>query len=319
MPHRLNDVWEYDLAANTWVLLWEPDPDLNRTRGMSKEDREKLVDSVAMVKDGVLMTKRGAPFDPVHTWWALTYDPDLKALLWVLAVHNKVHYKGDITVNPRKMMLWAYYPYEHRWAFVPQTKDAPPCQNASVLEYIPDLKGALWYTNTWRGQTTSLFRSATRTWKELLPRSKIRGNPDCPGAEVSAAYDSERKILVTHRGMKGGKGKPASFLTHQYDVRTNTWTRAIAATDGPRGGDAGAPMVYDAVAGACLIVNGQGLWSYRVGDTQWTKLTPTGPAPSGTSRMACYNPERNVLIADNGRGRVWVYRAKRRPRRDVPK
>lgn len=33
VPHRLNDVWEYDLASNTWLCLWEPDPDLPTRSG----------------------------------------------------------------------------------------------------------------------------------------------------------------------------------------------------------------------------------------------------------------------------------------------
>ncbi|MBL8026095.1 MAG: hypothetical protein JNL74_06780, partial [Fibrobacteres bacterium] len=47
-PHKFNDVWEYDLASNTWVMLHKPD-------------------------SGVV---------PCHTWWGLTYDRKRDELLW---------------------------------------------------------------------------------------------------------------------------------------------------------------------------------------------------------------------------------------------
>lgn len=47
-PHKFNDVWEYDLASNAWILLHKPD-------------------------SGVV---------PCHTWWGLTYDRKREKLLW---------------------------------------------------------------------------------------------------------------------------------------------------------------------------------------------------------------------------------------------
>lgn len=313
VPHRLNDVWEYDLPSNTWVLLWTPDPDLSQLEGAySKGDPQarRTVDSAAQVKDGVLMTQRGAPFDPVHTWWGLTYDPNTKAMLWVMGNQNKVGYKFQSNLPWGKIDLWAYYPYENRWEFVRPNENSPPGQNASILEYIPDLKAVLWYTNTWRGESTSLFNSTAKTWKELCGKKEMHGKPDYPGPEAVAAYDTKNKVLVVHLGGDNREGTPAPKCTYHYDVVRNKWEKALESNEGPVGNDSRGPMVYDSAARRCYIVQ-DGLWSYRVEDKKWEKLTPQGPPPP--NGMACYNPELNVTMVDSGSGRVWVYRGKLAP------
>jgi hypothetical protein len=72
VPHRFNDVWEYDLASNTWGLLYEPDADFNAVRQMKPEQKSAFNKTVPMVKDGILMTSKGAPFDPIHSLWQIT-------------------------------------------------------------------------------------------------------------------------------------------------------------------------------------------------------------------------------------------------------
>ena len=312
-PHRMNDVWEYDLASNTWILLWNPDPDLNKARHMDAEEKKKLVDSIADVRDGVLMTKRGAPFDPVHTWWALTYDPEMKAMLWVMGHQNKVGYKFETTLPYKHMRLWAYYPAETRWEFI-RTDTYPTNANASILEYIPDLKGPVWYTRN--AASMQVYEPGDNKWTELLPKGNIQGSADCPDAEAIGAYDTKNKIMVVHRGGGTHKGKPVPTRAYHYDVEANEWKKVLETgeDEGPLGYDNRASMVYDSAAGVCLLVEAEALWSYRVEDKKWKKVTPQGPGLGGTGDrprawMACYNPEYNVLMADNGKGKVWVYRA----------
>lgn len=310
-PHRLDDVWEYDLPSNTWALLWTPDPDLERL-GMAyaKGDPQSvgIVESVAQVKDGVLMTKRGGPFDPVHTWWGFTYDPNTKAMFWVMGNQNKVGYKFQDKLPWGKIRLWAYYPYENRWEFIRPNEKSPPGQNASILEYIPDLNSVLWYTHSWVGDTTSLFNSTEKTWKELSGKKEMQDNPDYPGTEAVAAYDTKNQVLVVHLGGMTWQGKPTPKCTYHYDVKANKWKKVLESSEGPIGHDSVGPMVYDSVAQRCYIVQ-DGLWSYRVEDTKWEKLTPQGPPPP--NGMACYSPDQNVLMVDSGGGRVWVYRGKK--------
>jgi len=68
VPHGLNDIWEYDLPSNTWYLLWAPE-DFTRKPWGKWED--------AVVKDGILQSKRGATVQASHTWDQVTYDPEI--------------------------------------------------------------------------------------------------------------------------------------------------------------------------------------------------------------------------------------------------
>jgi len=77
-PHRFNDAWEYDLASNTWVLLYTPD--YNDRGPITDYDKKTLV-----LDKGWLRTKKGGPAHPAHTWWGLTYDPKMRAALWYCA------------------------------------------------------------------------------------------------------------------------------------------------------------------------------------------------------------------------------------------
>jgi hypothetical protein len=331
VPHKMNDVWEYDLASNTWVLLWEPDPDTNRVRHMKKPGEAKAyLDKFVKLDEesGELMTKRGAPFDPVHTWWGLTYDPEMRALLWVQGNHH-LHGKF-LDMHPElkpkyklggfhKMRLFAYYPYAGKWEFLkyPEGLRKAP---AAILDYIPDLGGSLYYTESHAQQ--GVLDSKTGKWKyKQLARSSARlrkEHPECPPREAVSAYDSANKVLVVHHGGGTHRGKEVPKRTYHYDVKTDKWQKVLHSSEGPVGFDGASPMVYDSVAECCLLVH-DGVWSYRVGEKKWAKLSPRGPGyAEGRARkrkwsgMACYNPEHNVLMVDTGGGRVWAYRHKLR-------
>ncbi len=327
VPHKLNDVWEYDLASNTWVLLWEPDPDTNRVRHMKPEEAKAYLDSFVTVdkETGEIMTKRGAPFDPVHTWWGLTYDPELHAVLWVMGNHH-LHDKfmgmhpelqADYKLGGfHKMRMWAYYPYEHRWQFMPVPADMPELHKtgAAILEYIPELKGSLWYASTF--MQTAVFRSNDRSWgsfTKLAPNSQTWAKmTDFPAMEAVAAYDSASKVLVACRG--GDKVRDALIptKTYHYHPETNKWEKVGEIEAGPAAADNKTGMTYDSATGQCYIVGNGELWSYRVADRKWQKLVPDGPpAPSRFQLLSCYNPRFNVLMADAGSGQIWVYRGRK--------
>ncbi len=269
------------------------------------------------------MTRRGGPFDPVHTWWGMTYDPELHALLWVQGNHH-LHEKF-LEMHPElkakyklggyhKMRLFAYFPYAGRWEFMkyPEGLKKSP---AAILDYVPELGGSLYYTSTHAQE--GLFDSRTRGWTyKQLSRSKARlmtEHPECPPTESISAYDPVAKVLVVYHGGGTQRGKPVPCKTYHYDVKTRKWRKVFEAAEGPTGYDNRASMTYDSVAGRCLLVEKDALWSYKVGEKKWTKITPKGPG-LGARRayMACYNPELNVLMADSGSGRVWVYRTKKR-------
>jgi hypothetical protein len=322
VPHKINDVWEYDLASNTWVLLWEPDPDTNFLRHVKDpaEVREYLNSFVKVDRrTGEIMTRRGAPFDPIHTWWGLTYDPEMRALLWVMGNHH-LHEKF-LELNPElrrlykfgalhRMRLWAYYPAENRWQFVP---DRPRGLKSSpaILEYVPKLGGSLYYSATHR--QVAVFDGATRSWRgfrELAPtKREFRKMSRYPPNDAVAAWDSLRGMMVVHHGREDDPGKPFLRRTYHYDPAADRWERVLTSRRGPTGNYRMSSMTFDAAAGRCFV-SADGLWTYSADERKWEPVVPDGPkAPAG---MACYNHEHNVLMVDTGGERVWVYRAQKR-------
>ncbi|MCK6471594.1 MAG: hypothetical protein L6R28_07595 [Planctomycetes bacterium] len=109
-PHRLNDVWEFHLASNTWRMICAPGRDATRLREL--QNRERKINEAAAkgalddkskseledlrakmkawyegveVKDGYLQDKaNGGPVQPWHTWDGVTYDAKAKRLYWAV-------------------------------------------------------------------------------------------------------------------------------------------------------------------------------------------------------------------------------------------
>ena len=108
VPHRLNDVWEFHLASNTWRMICPPGTNGTALRELTNAER-KCNDDIAKgldveknkaelekihagitkwyqgveVKDGYLQDKvNGGPVQPWHTWDGLTYDEKSGRVLW---------------------------------------------------------------------------------------------------------------------------------------------------------------------------------------------------------------------------------------------
>ncbi len=309
-PHRLNDAWEYDLPSNTWVLLF--DPDYNDRR-----DKDELLKAgVKLDKDGFLVTEKGAPSNVGHTWWGLTYDPQLKAAIWVSVWMNyssQMERLGiDKSVYSKAPPLFAFFPETKKWQSVPTEGPYPNHINmgAGSLEYIPDLQASFWYhrdTGTW------LFNSKKNAWTNLKPN--MNGLKTIGYIENVMCYDTKHKILVSHRGdsiSKNSKDNVWRVLdkrTYHYDIVNNSWSLILEALDThvaeelnfagkhirkdteavqgvervssdsvPGGHDGRTLFYYDPNGEICLLVDraSQEIWSYSVPEKKWTKLEPQG-------------------------------------------
>lgn len=301
-PHRFNDAWEYDLASNTWVLLYTPD--YNDRGPITDYDKKTLV-----LDDGWLRTTKGGPAHPGHTWWGLTYDPRLKAALWYCAwpgyrLQAKLEAigaeKDDLYDGPP---LWAFYPGEKRWQPIPTAKPWPRNALGASLEYIPALGGALWqYRNhTW------LFDSQRRSWKLLCDDSA-----SLP-IETLVCHDPQRKLLIAHRGPAKGE-LPRTWHMSLAGGTPGGWEQVLQAADLPNGHDARSWMYFDPIGKVALLYERKtkSIWSYDPAAAQWSKLAPEGPAPPFEPKervLAYMDPVRNVFVVI-GYGRVWFYRCK---------
>jgi hypothetical protein len=303
VPHRLNDVWEFDLPSLSWILLYEPDlPRGYLDLGKDYSDVE--------FKNGLLMTKRGGPAVIAHTWWGLTYDPRHQALLfmntWVTERKKAVQALGG---DPAELYngppLWAFYPAKREWKAFKAEKPYPVAIFGGMLEYVPELGGSIWHTNNWQMRGTWLHDYEKNTWKDL------KSNGDTKSFEREAAepeqigyHDPKRMEIIVQR----------HYTTHHFDTRKNAWKKVLAGNkdDGrtPYGHDARSVMYHDAVSGHGLLVHFESntLWAYDPERTTWTLLKPEGdPMPRGNKRLAYADPAANVFVVIDGTT-VWAYR-----------
>ncbi|MCU0705367.1 MAG: hypothetical protein MUF18_15450 [Fimbriiglobus sp.] len=309
VPHRLNDVWEFDLPSLTWAMLYAPD----LPRGYMDLGKDT---SDVVFKDGLLVTQRGGPAVIAHTWWGLTYDPTHKALLFMNTwVTDRKKAVKDLGGNPDDLdhgpPLWAFFPADKKWKAFKAEKPYPVAIFGGLLEYIPELGGSIWHANNWQMHGTWLHDFQKNTWKDL------KANGGGKAFEKAAAepeqigyYDPKRKMLVVQR----------HHDTHHYDPVKNEWAKVLSGTqsDGqsPFGHDARSVFYHDPHSGHGLLVQfstekqekANTLWAYNPDKLEWKKLTPEGdPMPTGGKRLAYVDPKANVLVVIDG-VKVWAYR-----------
>jgi hypothetical protein len=306
VPHRLNDVWEFDLRALAWILLYAPD----NPRGY--QDLGKDTSDVEF-RDGLLVTKRGGPAVIGHTWWGLTYDPVRRQVLFMNTwVTNKKKAVEQLGGNPGQLYsgppLWAFSPESRQWRPIKTEKPWPKAPFASMLEYIPELGGAIWHTRNYQMQATWLYDPAENTWRDLQANAR-RGDfaQASPKPEQVAYYDPQRHIVVAQRGLE----------TYHFDIRNQEWSKVLSGDKehSPFGHDASGPIAYDPHSGHGLILDKKDntLWAYNPDLPGWSRLSPTGtpmPAmPPGKKRLTYFDPAHGVFVVIDGR-KVWAYRYK---------
>lgn len=300
-PHRLNDVWEFDLAALSWRLLYAPD--LPRSYTGLGDDASDVE-----FRDGVLQTRRGGPAVIGHGWWGLTYDPQRRELLfmntWVTdhdAAIRRVG--GDPALRYRGPPLWGFDPETARWRAIRTPAPGPRAPFGALLEHVPELGGAVWHARELG--TTWLYDPAAQTWRDLKANAATRDFvAQSPPREAVAYHDPKRRLIVAQGGLR-------SF---HFDTATRRWQRVADATatpeQAPHAHDARTSMVHDPVSGHGLLIDfrARRLWAYEPDRTSWRELRPRGrPMPPGPRKLAYLDVALNVLVVIDDT-EVWAYR-----------
>lgn len=303
VPHRLNDVWEFDLAALSWVLLYAPDNPRDYL-GLGKDFSD------VEFRDGQFITQRGGPAVIAHTWWGLTYDPVQRELLfmntWVTdekqAARQLGGDPGQLASDPP---LWSFSPETGRWRSIRTKPPFPRPIFGGLLEYIPELKGTMWHANNWQMRASWLYDAKTNQWTNLQSNGKAAEfeSQACEPEQVGY-YDPRRKLLIMHRHK----------ATSHYDPQTNAWKKVRDAdkdsTEVPYGHDAYSPMFHDPAGGLGYLVEFKTnrLWSYDPERVKWSRLEPEGdPMPLGGKRLAYFDPSQGVFVILDGTT-AWAYR-----------
>jgi hypothetical protein len=306
VPHRLNDVWEYDLAANTWYLLYPPDPSMLRGNeeafeAVREPRRHTIVDNAGSSETVTLIhTNRGGPGEVSHTWWGLVYDPVRRVMMWNIIYANR----GGTYEGPP---VWAFDPHAREWTPVLFPHPRPTRTGLMAFEHIPELGGVVWYNATWSGPGMWLHPSDEYRLVDLAPNDGVnpRRCPDCPGHRAVMTYDADARVLIAVSGTR----------TYHYDVEKNRWSLVVDAPDGsddvPYGHFARVVFGYEPAAGAALLYSREtpdSVWVYHTNRRQWKRQSVTGPeGPTHSQIIGYVDPARNVLVV-NDRRDVWVYR-----------
>lgn len=297
-----NDVWEYDLAANTWVCLYAADaPAQARKPDWMKEN--------LVIKDGVLQTKRGGPPRLSHTFDGWNYDADRRVAFMPESLRGAVFVDvktvaaglglsdGELAAQwkPAPFFL-TFDPYGRRWGYV--TANVPACGRDPSARHIAHLKS--WWVSS--GGAMGLYDPDTKTVRKLS--TKGGGG----GYASSTVYDPDtERVVVIVPPDKDGLAK-----TWIYSVDSDAWS--VAQTNAPAGGcSATGYFDYDSAAKCCVLYTTRpkpGFWTYGVVANEWVPLFFSGESPAGGYVIGYYDPERDVLVHYNSKD-VWVCRIRK--------
>lgn len=304
VPHRLNDVWEFDLAAMAWVLLYAPDHPRSYA-GLGQDPSD------VVFRDGVLSTQRGGPAVVGHTWSGVTWDPVRRLLLfmnpWAINQDPLVRQVGaDPTQRYAGPPMWAFDPATGAWQLLRAEPPWPGAPVGALLEHVPELAGSVWHMNNWQMQATWLLDSASGRWS-LLAGGKSAGADfvaHAPGREAVGYHDARRRLLVVQHGR----------ATHHFDTVRRRWRKVLVSEEGaaPDGHDARNVFYFDAASGQGLLVDFQHnqLWAYDPDAVRWQPLSPAGdPMPVGRRRLAYTDQMLKVLVIIDDT-RVWAWRSR---------
>jgi RNA polymerase sigma factor (sigma-70 family) len=304
IPHRLNDVWEYDLPSNTWVCLYGPD-DIGTKQGWR---RVRLV-------NGVPRTPRGGPAVVGNGEWQVTYAPELKAMLFnsTWSIHSKEIRQKYVSKSEHKPPLWLFRPETRKWEPVRCPQPAPGAGHAIYIDYLPAVARVAW-VDSGHGETGMwLYDPVTNEFEKLRSGEgfKPRNDPNVPPSDGVAAYCPAKKILIVcSRGKEGA-------LTAHFDVENRKWTRAASGPQVPAGHMSFTPCGYDTVGKVMLLYDQRDgtFWNYAPEKRKWEKIAARGPTPppGPVKVIGYYDEARNAFVLCQ-REKVWVYRHRRASR-----
>jgi hypothetical protein len=298
-PHRLNDVWEFDLEGHAWTCLYAPD--LPRTYGGLGPDASDVI-----FRNGVLVTQRGGPAVVGHTWSGLTYDQRERCMLfmntWPIDINPLIRQVGHDPVDRyHGPPLWRFTPATQAWSLVRTEAPWPKAAVAAMLEDVPELGGPVWHQNNWQLSATWLLDTGNGRWKVIADASSSPGfATQAPGAELVAYHDPRRRLLVAQ----------CARATFHFDIGQRRWSRTVDG-GGPHGHDAFTSFYYHPGSGEGLLVDFRDgrLWAYAPDSARWRQLSPGGdtPPPGGIRMLAYVDAARDLLVLVNGT-QTWAYR-----------
>lgn len=297
----LNDVWEYDLASNTWVCLYGAD---TPAQGQKPEwVKENLV-----IRNGVLQTKRGGPPRLSHTFDGWNYDPERhiafmpESLRGAVFVDAKTVAAGLGLSDAELASQWkpapyflTFDPYAKKWNYV--TDAVPKCGRDPSARYIAHLKS--WWVSS--GGAMGLYDPETKSVKKL----NIKDGGGGYGSSTACDPETRSLVVITPPGKEG------TGVTWIYSFDTDTWK--VAQPKAPTGGcSASGYFDYDSTAKQFVLYTNRSkpsFWIYNAKANEWTAIECSGEQPASGAVIGYYDPARDVVVHYNSKD-IWVCRLK---------
>ncbi len=345
---RSNDVWELHLGSNTWHMLFAPDggnhtllkgplyydavPKLTKdAEAVLPEDERKAFEEAkawwaanAVYRDGHVVTRKGGPIMPVHTWDAFTYDERAGRLLWTLGAgpgsdakyHSLMAGVPPVEGDARYTNMWSFDPKENTWQHYRTEQEHPRFEGmGATLCYIPELGKSLYYVAAQNVSPHDFemwsYDAKADFWEELRPNGGksiselVNDLKVAPGSELQSAYSAKHGKLVSVLGPD----------TYAYDIAQNEWAK-VCHEERINAHDATTVFAYDSNADVFLLADPKSetapLAAFSLVTKKWEVIEPAGetyPKAQYGNPRGYYDPEHNVFVIHNGDTRnFWVYR-----------
>ncbi|MCW8133861.1 MAG: hypothetical protein KIS92_26170 [Planctomycetota bacterium] len=305
-PHRLNDVWEFHLASNTWRMICAPGTNATAFRELQNAER-KLKDEIAKgadaekakaeleavyakmktwyegveVKDGYLQDKaNGGPVQPWHTWDGLTYDEKAKRLYW--AELDSDNFKDEKNRVHRNLTR----------AYARVTGQDPE-------KLVAELKP---------GSSMYMYDPAQRRWFKQLgqePFPIMRGM----GGTLNYIPDLDKTIWYACVGNTPGGYDEGMWA---YDAKTNTWENLV-----PGGTISGlmrqkkAPSeeiqaAYSGKHKKLVVVNKEMTFVFDFSSKTWIRVADNPGHGYDSHSVFAYDSQADVCLLLSKKGGAWA-------------
>src|SRR5215469_8191047 len=336
----LNDVWQYDTAADRWLQVQpavacpsDPTQPTGRVESsLGYDPFNQLVWIFGGVGVGCSSTRTAgkgttttAILDPslpatsvdFYKGWSVTvgngsttvtaYDPAMKMLTLAAPLSGTRRWTSYVLSPPSSGVTFSYSPGTMSWGA--PTGSQPATRLSPALAYSTQGAALVMFGGQGLSDTWALDVK-TKSWKQMMPGQTAASPPGLTELATAMAYDSDDDAFVLFGGClcTGGVG-PSSGDTWVYRLSTNTWTKVTpAVSPQPRQGH---NLVYDSGNKRVVLFGGvdpmtgtyfNDLWIYSFTANTWTMVFPVSSPPARRVAAMVYDQVQQRTILYGGEG-----------------
>src|SRR5262250_101257 len=337
----LNDVWQYDTAADRWLQIQPAvacpsDPAQPTGRAESSLGYDPLNQLVwifggsevgcssstrtagkGTTTTAILDQSLPATTVDFYKGWIVTmgnasttvtaYDPAMKMLTLAAPLSGARRWASYLFSPPNTGATFSYSPGTKSWGA--PTGSQPDTRLSPAMAYSTRGAALVMFGGQGLGDTWALDAKA-KSWKQMMAGQAAASPPGLAGLSSAMAYDSDDDAFVLFGGClcMDGVG-PSSGDTWVYRLSTNTWTKVTPAVSPPP--RQGHNLVYDSGNKRVVLFGGvdpmtgtyfNDLWIYSFTANTWTMVFPVSSPPARRVAAMVYDQVQQRTILYGGEG-----------------